>query len=300
MPVRDDLRALEGYHSAQVDVDVRLNTNDRRSRRPAAWRAELAARWLASTGTATPTGRPRRCARRSPSGTASARPGVRRQRLERGAADVAAHLRRSRPHGRHVRADVPAARPHRPDHRGHGRRGRARRRLHARPVEAAAASSTPPVRRSRSCARRTTRRAWSRPDTVRAGARRGARAGRRRRGVRPVRRLVGARPRPRRPCRWSVVRTFSKTWSMAGARLGYARRARRGWSPSSTRSSCRTTSTRPSRSPAGWHCATSTRWTPGQADRRRARAGRRGASAALPRRGRSRAAPTSCCSATAR
>lgn len=28
IPVRDDLRALEGYHSAQVDVDVRLNTNE--------------------------------------------------------------------------------------------------------------------------------------------------------------------------------------------------------------------------------------------------------------------------------
>ena len=28
IPVRDDLRALEGYHSAQVEVDVRLNTNE--------------------------------------------------------------------------------------------------------------------------------------------------------------------------------------------------------------------------------------------------------------------------------
>ena len=28
IPVRDDLRAMEGYHSAQVDVDVRLNTNE--------------------------------------------------------------------------------------------------------------------------------------------------------------------------------------------------------------------------------------------------------------------------------
>ena len=25
---RDDLRALEGYHSPQVDVDIRLNTNE--------------------------------------------------------------------------------------------------------------------------------------------------------------------------------------------------------------------------------------------------------------------------------
>ncbi|MFK7918260.1 MAG: histidinol-phosphate transaminase [Ilumatobacter sp.] len=28
IPVRDDLRAMEGYHSAQVDVEVRLNTNE--------------------------------------------------------------------------------------------------------------------------------------------------------------------------------------------------------------------------------------------------------------------------------
>ncbi len=28
IPVRDDLDALEGYHSAQVDVDIRLNTNE--------------------------------------------------------------------------------------------------------------------------------------------------------------------------------------------------------------------------------------------------------------------------------
>ncbi|WP_241432251.1 histidinol-phosphate transaminase [Ilumatobacter nonamiensis] len=28
IPVRDDLRALDGYHSAQVEVDVRLNTNE--------------------------------------------------------------------------------------------------------------------------------------------------------------------------------------------------------------------------------------------------------------------------------
>lgn len=28
IPVRDDLRTLDGYHSAQVDVDVRLNTNE--------------------------------------------------------------------------------------------------------------------------------------------------------------------------------------------------------------------------------------------------------------------------------
>jgi histidinol-phosphate aminotransferase len=41
--VRDDLRALEGYHSPQVDVRVRLNTNEAPSEPPAAWRDAVAA-----------------------------------------------------------------------------------------------------------------------------------------------------------------------------------------------------------------------------------------------------------------
>ena len=41
--VRDDLRALEGYHSPQVDVRVRLNTNESPEPPPQAWRDELAA-----------------------------------------------------------------------------------------------------------------------------------------------------------------------------------------------------------------------------------------------------------------
>jgi histidinol-phosphate aminotransferase len=43
VPVRDDLRALEGYHSPQVDVAVRLNTNESPEPPPAAWRDALAA-----------------------------------------------------------------------------------------------------------------------------------------------------------------------------------------------------------------------------------------------------------------
>jgi histidinol-phosphate aminotransferase len=43
MPVRDDLRALEGYHSPQVDVRVRLNTNESPLAPPAGWTEELAA-----------------------------------------------------------------------------------------------------------------------------------------------------------------------------------------------------------------------------------------------------------------
>src|SRR6188508_3677609 len=41
--VRDDLRALEGYHSAQVDVSVRLNTNESPEPPPTAFRDAFAA-----------------------------------------------------------------------------------------------------------------------------------------------------------------------------------------------------------------------------------------------------------------
>ena len=41
---RDDLRALDGYHSAQVDVPVRLNTNESPYPPPAAFVTE----WLAA------------------------------------------------------------------------------------------------------------------------------------------------------------------------------------------------------------------------------------------------------------
>ncbi len=37
VPVRDDLRALEGYHSPQVEVRVRLNTNESPESPPRAW-----------------------------------------------------------------------------------------------------------------------------------------------------------------------------------------------------------------------------------------------------------------------
>jgi histidinol-phosphate aminotransferase len=41
-PVRDDLRSLEGYHSPQLDVRVRLNTNESPLPPPAGWSAALA------------------------------------------------------------------------------------------------------------------------------------------------------------------------------------------------------------------------------------------------------------------
>ena len=43
MSIRDDLRALEGYHSPQVDVAVRLNTNEAPDEPPAGFRDALAA-----------------------------------------------------------------------------------------------------------------------------------------------------------------------------------------------------------------------------------------------------------------
>ncbi len=43
IPVRDDLRALAGYHSPQVDVEVRLNTNESPVAPPSAWRDAFAA-----------------------------------------------------------------------------------------------------------------------------------------------------------------------------------------------------------------------------------------------------------------
>jgi histidinol-phosphate aminotransferase len=43
IPVRDDLRALAGYHSAQVDARVRLNTNESSEPPPPAFRDALAA-----------------------------------------------------------------------------------------------------------------------------------------------------------------------------------------------------------------------------------------------------------------
>ena len=42
IPVRDDLKALEGYHSPQVSVRVRLNTNESPAPPPDAWRDAFA------------------------------------------------------------------------------------------------------------------------------------------------------------------------------------------------------------------------------------------------------------------
>ena len=81
---------MEGYHSPQVDVDVRLNTNESPTPPPEAWRKALAdevadIEWHRYPDRAATELRAahRRAARRR------ARAGVRRQRLQRGAADAA-------------------------------------------------------------------------------------------------------------------------------------------------------------------------------------------------------------------
>ena len=153
-----------------------------------------------------------------------AEPGLRRQRLQRGAADPAAGLRGAGPHGRHVRADLRPARPHRPDHRRDGGRGRPGRRLRPGARPRSTASSTSSARRSCSSARPTTppgcwsRRSWW-PRSPTGPSATGScwwstrptgssRRGRRCELVDEERPLV-------------VTRTYSKTWSMAAARLGY-------------------------------------------------------------------------------
>ena len=89
---------MEGYHSPQLDVAVRLNTNERPSRRRPAWVDELAARRRPHR--LAPLPRPRRhAAAHAPSadlhGVGPEQVFV-RQRLQRGAPDPPAHLRRRR------------------------------------------------------------------------------------------------------------------------------------------------------------------------------------------------------------
>ena len=245
---RDDVALMEGYHSPQVDVDVRLNTNESPERAPAGVDpASWPRRSGRSTGTATPTapatraaGRHRRAPRRR------ARAGVRRQRLQRGAPDPAAHLRRGR--GAPPRCGSPPT-PCTPTSPGSPAPAVAEGERaddfsidldEVRRVVADASSRPSP-----SCARPTTPPAWSttRPPSVpRSSWSRGVD------GLLVVDEAYG------QFAPWSalglvdddvplvVTRTFSKTWSMAAARLGYLVGPAEVV-PSSRRSCCRTTST---------------------------------------------------------
>ena len=96
--VRADIGALAGYHSPQVDADVRLNTNESPFPPPAVVAGRVPRRrGRRSRGTAIRTGGRRRCAARSPASTACRRrAGLRRQRVERGHPVAAAGVRRGR------------------------------------------------------------------------------------------------------------------------------------------------------------------------------------------------------------
>ena len=172
--VRDDLGALDGYHSPQVDVDVRLNTNESPEPPPRGWRDALAAELSRVEWHRYPD----RAAIELRSAIAElhhvvARAGLRRERLERSAPDPAPRLRRSRSHCTDVRADVSAAHAHRARHRDR----RSRRR--SAPPTSSSISSQRGTRspwcdlRSPFSARRTTPPASSRPRRRSGRSRRG-------------------------------------------------------------------------------------------------------------------------------
>ena len=120
VPLRPDLTLLSGYHSPQVDVEVRLNTNESPLPPPLEWldelRAELGridfnrypdrhATELRGAGRSVPRNRPG--------------PSVLRQWVQRGPAVPAARLRGRRASRGVVRADLCPPQPHRVAHR-HG------------------------------------------------------------------------------------------------------------------------------------------------------------------------------------
>ena len=137
-PIRPDLSLTEGYHSPQVEAEVRLNTNESPFPPPEAWSRDLLAalaevsfhRYPDRPATELPR-RGGRVARRH------ARGGVLRQRLQRGAAVPAAGVWRPRPKSGRLRADVCAALAHQPADRDHGGRGRPHRGLPHRPRDGA-------------------------------------------------------------------------------------------------------------------------------------------------------------------
>ena len=199
VPVRDDLRALEGYHSPQVAVRVRLNTNESPAPPPAAWRDAFAAEvsridWHRYPDRAAGDLRDAIGATHG----VGPRPGLRRQRIQRGAPDPVAHLRRRRSDGGHVRADVPAARAPRPDQRGDRGGRRAGRRLPPRPRRGRAGARSGPADRDVPLLTEQPDRPGRFGRRRRLRARAGAGHPGRRRGVCPVRAVVGARPRRRR------------------------------------------------------------------------------------------------------
>ena len=263
VPVRDDLRALEGYHSPQVAVRVRLNTNE--SPDAATGGVARRARRRGLAGRLAPLSRPRApasCATRSAQRTAlgptrSSSPTDRtrccRRCCSRMPAPVAPSPRSSRRTSCTGTSPGSAGRPWSKASAAADFRldlGEVERVLAAaRPIVTFLCSPNNPtglVEPAATCgrARRGRRASWSSTRRTASSPR-----GRRSTSSTRIAHSSSRGPSPRRG-RWP--RPDSATSS-----------GRRGWWPSSRRWCCRTTSTRPSRSPAAWRCATSTRWRSG-------------------------------------
>ena len=126
-PVRDDLAELPGYHSPQIDVDHRLNTNESPEPPPHRVPAKRSPTGVAATGLASlsRSGRDRAALQSWPHITQAdhaahcCRQHLRRQRFERGTSDDHAGLGWSESVDPHVRTDVCNARPDRSSYR-HG------------------------------------------------------------------------------------------------------------------------------------------------------------------------------------
>ena len=133
LPLRDDLRGLTPYGAPQLDVAVRLNTNENPYPPPAELVADLRDGGGRRRDVDEPLPRPRRgrAADRA-GGLPRPRPrrlaGVGGERLQRGAATAPAGLRRSGPHRARLRAVVLDAPADRARHRHHVARVAARRR----------------------------------------------------------------------------------------------------------------------------------------------------------------------------
>ena len=239
---RDDVALMDGYHSPQVDVAVRLNTNESPVPPPAGFAERSPRRSPPSTGTATPTGPTARLRE-----AIAAQHGVDARQVfaANGSNEVLQSLCLAYGGaGRTVAVFEPtyALHTHIATLTGTAVARRAERRLHARPRRGApgprrggAGHHVPLLAQQphRAC------RGRGRPCATVLDPAPGP-AGRRR-GLRPVRAVVRARlvddDRP-----LVVTRTYSKTWSMAAARLGYLV-GPPGLVASSRRWCCRTTST---------------------------------------------------------
>ena len=265
--VREDLVVLTGYHSPQLDVEVRLNTNESPLAPPAEW-FEALGRELASLDV-------HRYPDRQATALRAALADCHRVRADQvfcanGSNEVlqCLLLAYGGP-GRTVALFEPTYTLHRHIARLTGTEVAAGRRTDAfgldfdevrrvvddrRPVDHLPVLTQQPDRPVRT-------------DRGRAeGLGPGSRIGGGGRGLRAVRPHVGldlitaAAPGSERVV---VVRTFSKTWAMAGLRLGYLIGATRGGRRPARRWPCPITSTRPNRRPAVWPCGSSTRWRRG-------------------------------------